>query len=291
MKTELDCLVCFYKQSLYTARLAINSPEKHHEILRYIGDLLPQLDLDLSPPENSIRVYNLIAQRSKVLDPFADLKRQSNEQAMRMADEVRHQIAASADPLYTAMLFTIAGNIIDYGSHQEFDLENTLASCLDKPTAVNDYQELSNEISKGGKILYLADNCGELVFDKLLIERLPGEVTMAVKEGPILNDALLSDAKDCGLDKVCRLISNGTTCPGTPLSQCSPEFQQTFADADLIISKGQGNFETLSQQVDVMAPLYFLLTIKCPIVAAHASELVKHPGLLKTGDTLLMRKP
>ena len=288
MKTTLDCLVCFYKQALYTARLSTASEERQKEILARLGDLLPQLDLNLSPPENSIQVYSLIARISKVADPFAALKEQSNRQALQVKDKVRDKIATSADPLYSAIVFAIAGNIIDYGSHQEFDLDKTLADCLHRRPVVNDYDKLCDDLQGAERILYLGDNCGELVFDGLLIERLSGKVTMAVKEKPIINDALMSDALACELDKICRLISNGTACPGTPLPGCTPEFQKAFAEADLIISKGQGNFETLSH-IERQPPIYFLLTIKCPIVAAYASELAGIPGHLKTGDTVLMQ--
>ena len=269
MKTTLDCLVCFYKQALYTARLSTTSEERQKEILARLGSLLPQLDLNLSPPENSIQVYNLIARLSNVVDPFATLKEQSNQQALQVKDMVRDKIAATADPLYSAIVFAIAGNVIDYGSHQEFDLDKTLADCLRRQPIVNDYHKLRADLEGAESILYLGDNCGELVFEGLLIEQLPGEVILAVKEKAIINDALMADALTCQLDKICRLISNGTGCPGTPLPGCSPEFQKAFAKADLIISKGQGNFETLSH-LERRPPLYFLLTIKCHIVADYA---------------------
>ncbi|MDH3394130.1 MAG: ARMT1-like domain-containing protein, partial [Desulfobulbaceae bacterium] len=136
-------------------------------------------------------------------------------------------------------------------------------------------------------ILYLADNCGEIVFDSLLIEQLgPQKITLAVKERPIINDALITDTASCGLNNLCTVISNGTDCPGTPLAQCSEEFQDCFHNADLIISKGQGNFETLSES---NAPLYFLLTVKCPVVVDHVNMLAGKSTRVSMGEMILLK--
>ncbi len=114
--------------------------------------------------------------------------------------------------------------------------------------------------------------------------QLKQKVVVAVKEKAIINDALYEDALECGLDKLCRIISNGTQCPGTPLSMCSREFQNLFQNADLIISKGQGNFETLSE---VKAPVYFLLTVKCPVVGDHINQLSGRK--VQTGNMVLLK--
>ncbi len=288
MRTELDCLVCLYRQALNTARLATNSTEVQRRILTETAALLPRLDPSLSPPENSIRLYRLIARLSDNPDPYAELKKTGNEHAMRLRDRVQKSISAAHDPLYTAILFAIAGNIIDHGAPQDFDLDQTINKCLHRTPAINDYERLTEDLKGAENILYLGDNCGELVFDGLLIELLPGEVTLALKEKPIINDALPADARLCGLDKICRIISNGTDCPGTPLNLCGKEFKAAMAKADLIISKGQGNFETLSHLKDG-PPLYFLLTTKCPIVAQRARETAGAAAKIVSGDTLLMR--
>lgn len=145
--------------------------------------------------------------------------------------------------------------------------------------------ERACRLPAGSKVLYLADNCGEIVYDVLVLRALVDlglEVTVAVKEGPIINDALMADAFSCGLDRYARIISNGTACPGTPLASCSTEFLEAYRGADLIISKGQGNFETLSETVAVSkADIFFLLTVKCPVVGAHLARLAgKDPAEL-----------
>jgi len=269
MRTTLDCLPCLLKQALYAARLATEDEAAQNHIMRQVAELLSGLDLSLSPPENAVGIYSLIAREAECEDPFRHLKQKSNNLALSLRPELQKQIASSNDPLRTALRFAIAGNIIDYGAHHDFDAQHAIAECLRKELAINHYQDFAEDVKRAETILYLADNCGELVFDGLVIEQLEKPVTLAVKEGPIINDATVADARDCGLDQYCRVISNGTNCPGTPLTSCSSEFMEIFQEADLIISKGQGNFETLSES---QAPVYFLLTVKCPVVARHISN-------------------
>jgi hypothetical protein len=204
-------------------------------------------------------------------------------------DDVRKTVTANPDPLHAALLFSIAGNIIDYGSQQDFDAEAALATCLDTLLTINDYQKLRQDIERSKLLLYLGDNAGEIVFDSLVIETLknmfPGlEIVYVVKASPIINDALMDDADSCGLPQLCRVITNGTGCPGTPLANCTPVFKKLFTRADLIISKGQGNYETLSE---TKAPVYFLLTVKCPIVGSHLQK--QSTIAVSKGDMVLMR--
>ena len=157
-----------------------------------------------------------------------------------------------------------------------FDVDAALERCLKAPLVVDYSLQLLQQLralDNGAKVLYLADNSGEIVYDSLVIEALADmdlDVTVVVKSGPIINDALLDDARACGIDKFATILENGTSCPGTPLDICSAELLQAFKDTDLIISKGQGNFETLSE---AEAEIYFLLTVKCPVVGSHLAEI------------------
>lgn len=284
MKTHPDCRPCLLRQAEATTRLVTNDPRQHRAIVDEAVTLLSRLDPALSPPENATAMYRLIADRSGVADPFAAAKEESNALAMRLRPVVRTRIQHAADPLLAAIRFAMAGNVIDYGAHHDFNVEETLAACQDQEPAVNDYQELRRELAIARTVLYLADNCGELVFDGLLIERLQQEVTVAVKAGPIINDALLADAAFCGIDRLATVVSNTTACPGTPLASVSAEFRRLFDQADLVISKGQGNFETLSE---CDRPVYFLLTVKCTVVARHLAERTGKP--VAVGDTILLK--
>ena len=221
-------------------------------------------------------------------DIFADQKKISNQTALKMLPDLENKISQAAEPLRTAALLSLAGNIIDYGAHHDFDVHRAVDECLNQDLAIDDLDELRDDLQQAQKILYLGDNCGELVFDSLLIKQFDQKVTLAVKEKPIINDALPADAEECGLDSLCRVISNGTDCPGTPLQSCTNEFKKIFSEADLIISKGQGNFETLSE---ISGPIYFLLMVKCEVVASHVAESANRPtDSIKTGDLVLMKR-
>lgn len=270
MKTTLDCLPCFLKQALHTARLTTVDAGVHEEIMKQAIAFLSRVNFSLSPPENAVALYEMIAAISACNDPFIELKKASNRFALGLKPQVRRQIDESVDPLYAALLFSMAGNIIDYGSLHQFDMEQTIRQALALEPVINDFPAFTADFAHARRVLYLADNSGELVFDSLVIEKLGKDVTFVVKERPIINDALREDAQSCGLETICTVISNGTGCPGTPLAACSDELQRLFRAADLIISKGQGNFETLSE---VQAPLYFLLTVKCPVVRDHIEQI------------------
>jgi uncharacterized protein with ATP-grasp and redox domains len=149
---------------------------------------------------------------------------------------------------------------------QEPDIRRSLEEVLMEPFC-GDLQHFRTTLLVAGRVLYLADNTGEIVFDRLLIEQLlAGHVTVAVRGGPVLNDATLADAQAVGLDQIAEVIDNGSDAPGTILDDCSQAFQDSFKRADIIIAKGQGNFETLRE---VSANIFFLLKIKCSVVSAQ----------------------
>lgn len=293
MRTDLDCLDCFRKQAIATARLAGEVEDGQARVVTEIGRLLTELDLSVSPPENAVAVYGRIAQLTGVRDPFAEIKAASSCFALDLQEEVRARINAAGDPLYAAVRYAIAANIIDYGTQRTFDALHSLQTCLEESLVLDEYAQFREAVTSGaGNILYLADNCGELVFDGLLIEQLQSrgcQVTLAVRGEAILNDATIRDVRACGLDTLCPVIGNGTGCPGTPLANCSEEFRQAFVRAEVIVSKGQGNYETLSATT---APVYFLLTVKCPVVARHI--IAQHgidPGRLTgRGEMILMQR-
>ena len=284
MLTYLDCMPCFLKQALYTARLSTSSLQVQEEIMARTAGLLSELDFSRTPPENATPVYELIAEISGCKDPFAELKKESNQLALDLQENIRDIIKQSDVPLFTAIKYSIAGNIIDYGAHHDFDILDTINKCSTRELVLNDYEKLCEDLNTAEKILYLGDNSGEVAFDSLVIEQLDQQILFAVRGKPIINDALREDAQFCGLDRQCEIISNGTNCPGTPLSRCSAEFREAFNQADLIISKGQGNFETLSE---VRAPIYFLLSVKCPVVARHIFENTGRS--VQNGDMILLK--
>jgi len=203
-------------------------------------------------------------------DPYAAVKKRFNRMAIEMLPELRDKVANDTDPLQAAVRLTIAGNIIDFGpkgNTTEEDALDTIAHALDAPLH-GDMEVFRQATDEAEDILYLCDNAGEIVFDRLLVEQLgAARVTVAVRGAPVINDASMEDAQAAGLTALTKVISNGSDAPGTLLDDCSEVFRQHFRTADLIIAKGQGNFETLSEEP---ANVFFLFKVKCPVIAAHA---------------------
>lgn len=203
-------------------------------------------------------------------DPYSEEKQMSNRLMLQLYKHFRTEVLEAMNPFKTALKLSIAGNIMDYGVAQDFDIHKTIDTVLGADFAIDHSVELEKRIKSAKKILYLGDNAGEIVFDKLFIELImhPG-LTFAVRGSAVLNDALEIDAREVGMDMVADVINNGYDAPSTVLSECSPEFLEVYNEADLIISKGQGNFEGLMDENDPR--IFFLLMVKCDVVAEKMS--------------------
>jgi len=263
-------------QALKVAAISRCSEEQRLKILRSVAGLIAAADPQKSPPETAAPIYRKIAEITGCDDPYYRQKKEANRQAFAGVTALRQEIRRTEQELSAAVRFAIAGNVIDYGTSELFDIDTALERSRSEKLAVDHLAELEEALfwlAKGNRILYLTDNCGEIVYDSLLIDYLYRrglEIIIAVKDGPIINDALLEDALEAGLDRFGSIISNGARFPGTILKHCSEQFKDYFHTADLVIAKGQGNFESLSE---VEREIFFLLTIKCPVAAEHMAEL------------------
>jgi len=202
-------------------------------------------------------------------DPFKEEKERSNRVALKLVDHARALIENASEPLYQSFKIAIAGNLMDFSIYKfDVDLnEKELEAALSDEFVIDDFDSIKRRIEGAGRILYLCDNAGEIVFDRLCIEeiqKLGPEVTAVVKSGPIVNDATMQDARAAGLDAVCNVIESGTDCVGVISSESSAEFLKELKSADLIMAKGQGHFETME---DMELPIAFLLKAKCQPVA------------------------
>lgn len=264
MRTYRECIPCFYRQALDAARLVGADEATQKKVLNRITQIMPAISLEASPPEIASTIYKAVEEVLGNGDPFKAVKEKSNKLALALYPRMKRLIHDSYDPLLTALRVAVAGNVIDYAVGRPFDLEKEIEEVLHKQFRVFDYVEFAGDLFHVNLILYLADNAGEIVFDKLLIETLSRNVVVAVRDKPIINDATLEDARQSGLDKITRVISSGCHAPGTVLKFCSKEFMDIYNDADLIISKGQGNFEAPH---DTEKKIFFLFKAKCPVVA------------------------
>ena len=220
----------------------------------------------LSTPEIQRELNNEFCKIINIYDPFKEEKINSNAISLDLYNEWKPKVFSSEDSFDLALRLAIAGNIMDYGANNSFDIHKTINSVLKASFAIDHSPLLRNKIQKAKSILYLGDNAGEIVFDKLFIETImPNNVIYAVKGSATLNDATIEDAKAIGMDKVVDVISNGYNAPSTVLHKCSKEFLKIFNSADIIISKGQGNLEGLIYENDPR--IFFLLMVKCDVIA------------------------
>ncbi|MDY6911096.1 MAG: ARMT1-like domain-containing protein [Chloroflexota bacterium] len=281
MRTYLDCIPCFFRQALGAAKVATDDEGTQREVLDSVAAMVREFPLDITPPEIAQRVYRIVYDMTGDNDPYREAKQHSNEMALALFPRLKEIVESSDDPLLTACKLAIAGNSIDLAPQVSAGaIGDVIESTLTSPLSYDDYDRFRQSIKNASSLLYLADNAGEIVFDKLLIEELRRsfdiDITLAVRSKPIINDATMDDAIAVGLNQVATVIANGSDAPATVLSQCSTEFLKCYGSADVIISKGQGNYESLSGE---QANIFFLLRAKCPVVA--------EPLNLDVGDSIL----
>ncbi len=257
------CSACFLKTYRRLFKKFNVSSETQHIFLAYFDTVIEkhQNRLDIQKKLH-YKFYELVG----TFDPFDEEKKNSNAIGLHLYEKYQPQVLSAKNPFDMALRLAIAGNIMDYAASNNFDIQETINKVLKTSFAIDNSQLLYQKIKKAKKILYLGDNAGEIVFDKLFIETvMPQKVIFAVRNAPILNDVTLKEAKEVGLEKTAKIVSNGFNGPSTILSQCSKEFLEIYARADLIISKGQGNYEGLMDEND--ARLFFLLMTKCDVIA------------------------
>ena len=269
MRTYFDCIPCIVRQALEAVRFVTDDEAIHEQVLREVLHSASVMDLRKSPPVMGQRIHRLIRRLTGNDDPYRSVKQHFNRFAMDRYPELKEKINQSSDPLQKAVRLAIAGNIIDFGVNSDLDdlnVQKAIEHSLTAPLKGN-LEDFRRSVLEAQDILYLADNAGEIVFDRLLIEQIPLErITLAVKGSPVINDATVVDAQHVGLTDIVEVIDNGSDAPGTVLEECSEAFKRRFNEADLVIAKGQGNYETLS---DVDKSIFFLLKVKCPVIARH----------------------
>jgi uncharacterized protein with ATP-grasp and redox domains len=270
-------------QALRTARLASPSEAVHRAVMDETAASLPGMNLSVSPATLSIALYQSAIDHSGNADPFYEQKRAQNALALELEPELRQLIADSKDPLDTALHIAAAGNTIDLGAlaAHEIDVRGTLEQVLHDRFAIDHSAALRESLARCNDLVYLLDNAGEIVFDKILIEQLLHYtlVTAVVKGGPIINDALMEDAEEVGLTALCPIIDNGGPYIGSPLDLVPESFLARLRAADVIIGKGQGNYET----VDVFdGDVFLILKAKCEVVARHMGVRYGQVALIST---------
>ena len=268
MKTSLECIPCFVRQAVDAGHLAQLNEIQHEHMIRRILQEISLMRLCDPPPAIGAKIHALIRELSDKGDPYSMVKDCSNTFALMLFPELKTEVQSSADPFVTALRFALAGNVIDFGaasSVEDKTIQQTLQNAREASLPAHVIETLKRAVDDAESILYIGDNAGEIVFDRLLLEQLPvGRVTFAVRGNPVINDVTIADAHRAGLEHIVKIIESGSDAPGILLDECSTTFRNLFHAADLIIAKGQGNYESLS---NVDANITFLLMAKCPVIA------------------------
>ena len=271
MKVYPLCLPCFLNQVRKAAEVAGLSREKTIEIEREAAKFIYRdLQPEKSPGHNATYIHRIFKKMSGVKDPYKVLKDKYNSIALKLEPYLRKEIYEKAeDRLAAAVKLAALGNVIDFGVPKTFDLEEEIKNFFKTPFAYFDEVILERFLVPGKSVLYVADNAGEIVFDKFLMRELKEKglkVILAVRGGPILNDATVEDAVKTGANEIAdELITTGKDYIGVDFEFASDEFKKAWERAFFVISKGQANFETLDGVDD--KDIFFILKAKCEPVA------------------------
>ncbi len=264
MKSTIDCIYCYLRQAVNCMKHAKIPEEDQPEILYSLMDVIKELDINESPCFNSTFTIRKTYELSNCMDPFKKEKFESNQKAMELLNLLGDSIDSS--DLHSLFVLSSAGNIIDSGIIFEYDIEKTIKETLESGFSIDDYQTFEEKLKNAESVLYLGDNCGEIVFDMpsvRFLSELGKDVYYAVKSAPILNDALKEDAIFAGIDKYATVIETGSGFLGVNPDDSSSDFMELLNSTDLIISKGQANFESLDDYPGGKGRIFFILKIKC----------------------------
>ena len=272
MRGYLDCQSCFLRQALEAARRCTDNEAVQARVIKQVHAILADLDYHLSPPLVAYSVYEAVSEITGCADPYRQEKERSNEIAVGLYSWAREMVENSNSPLDTALRLAAAANVVDFGIGARFDLKESLRSVLTRGLDIDESDTFKDCLSRADSLMYIGDNAGEIVFDKLFLEIIgkyhPSlQKFFVVRGGPVINDVTLNDANGVQMSEVAEILSSGLAAPGLILERCSGDFIKKFRSSDLILAKGQGNYESLGAEHD--RRVFFLLRTKCDVVAKH----------------------
>lgn len=262
-------------------RNVVPGEDIRHRALRLSLRELAEFSLEDSPASLSTKAIKAALSVVHVRDPFRDVKKKHTRLALSLYDRLKAMVTRSEDSLRMSLKLAACGNVIYLGTGDSFDLSGEVERASRLDFARDNYGVFLERLRRAERILYIADNAGEIVFDRLVLEELPDAVTVAVKSGPILNDATMRDAVSSGLSEVASLITTGTDELGISLERSSPEFRESFEESDIVIAKGHANFETLDEHP---REVFFLLKAKCEVVAKRLGVRVADFVFVRTSS-------
>lgn len=280
MKTVVDCIPCFVRQASEAIALCVSDEAGRVEVMRRALSELASGEWTGTPAKTAQILHRTIRRETGVADPYRSMKDRMNQVAAELLPCLRKNAGMEEEPFTAMVRVAVAGNLMDAGSKtglSDAEIRTALCQACRGDCTRGLARSLSEAAEQARHILYLADNAGEIVLDRALIEMLPAsKMTVAVRGAAVINDATLADAEAAGLPGIVSVIPNGSDAPGTLLDDCSPEFRRVFEESDLIIAKGQGNYKSLS---DTAKHAFFLMYVTCPLVTARAAIPVGAMGI------------
>ena len=267
MEIFLDCLPCTLRQVLEASRMVTDDTKLQKNIMEEsIKVLLDYRNYGCSP-DMGRAMHNIVKKYTGVIDPYEKIKLKDMETAKKMYPMIKLFLQKKGNSNYWVLKIAATGNIIDSAINNIRDIESVIEKELEKEFAVCDIDIFEEKLKTAKSLLIIGDNAGETVFDKVLAEHLSNlDITYAVRSEPTINDTTEKEAYASGLGECTKIISTGCSSPGVILKECSEEFLDIFNTADIVISKGQGNFEAL---MDYKRKVFFLLKAKCPMISKH----------------------
>jgi len=284
MKTQFECIPCIISSYLKLVETSVIPETQQEVILRQLLHYLSGVDYDQSPPMMGRTLQRMIRESLQNPDPYHQIKQHYNQMMMDLYSSFKEIVERSEDPFDAAMRMAIAGNVIDFGAKYQFDIMDSINRVKEHELAIDDSRFLRDDLEHAQTLLYIGDNCGEIVLDKLFLETIDiSQKNFVVRESPVINDITLEDAKMTGIDKIATILTTGDDSPGAVWESASKDFKDHFSNADVIISKGQGNLEGL---IDVPHDhIYFLLVTKCDLIGEKIDTL-KGDFVVKQGTVI-----
>ncbi len=273
MKTSLDCIECNIRQLVKLSKLTRASEKQQVDASNEVLLMLSEVGFDKSNPYIMGRTWEIVTRVFESGNPYRDVKSEFNQLLLSLYVEIKKMVEDSTNPLETGLKVAVVGNIIDFAASHQFNKEDILSRIQgykDIRFSVDATEKLFSNLKTAKSLFYIGDNCGEIVLDKLFIEQIEKynpdiKVFFGVRGDNILNDVTFEDAKEVGMSDVATIISSGTQTPGTIIEDTNEDFQSLFYESDVVITKGQGNFESMSDTK--RENLYLLLMAKCDYVA------------------------
>jgi len=275
MTIDEACVACIINQSTKVADAIDASESLKEKITSTVKEMSAGFSYDDTPPEIASYVYEKMAQIANKTDLYDEVKELSTKKALSFVPLVKEELRNSNDKLLSATKTAVAGNVIDLAAAVEFDLEEELSKVFHTKFAHNDFEKFKDKLSSAKSVLIIGDNVGEHIFDYMFIETLKelypnATYSYFVRGEPIINDVTMKEAKEAAFDQLCNLVDSGVNTPGFAYSRATSEAQELFDNADLVISKGMGNYECLSPSH--RKNICFLLKVKCGVVANSLSR-------------------